>query len=482
MNHQPEFHVVTVGWDRSLVEGLCDRVSARSQIRFSHVMHPRYVRSESPDLASRRGIHFFRDQLREQVTDPDPRLLASLEQSGLPTIHNMIMGDRVVSRLDYDDALGYATFIARRLWALFGEIKPAVILGGFDAIHGSLAPAVARRLDIPWFALHFSVIPPGLACFCNRISPAARVLLTGDRSASELRGFAQTSLQKFEDRAIQVPAYIAPAPLSLAGRIARSPARLSALARTLRRSRSREFHRFTEAPSTYSVAAAVTRLRRAAVARKAIATVKSHATAPATPYVLFGLHFQPESSIDVWAPFFSNQMWVIELLARSIPPSHKLLVKIHKSDISNYSTDQLRRMCSYPGVELVRPFADTRDLIERADLVISIQGTMGLEAALLGKPVIMLGESPVTVFPSASRIGAIPDLPELIRRKLIEPRPDRNEIIDAYASYLSPFMPASHNDWRVAISEPAIESYVKLFSALRQHVAGRSAIALQTAS
>ena len=195
-----------------------------------------------------------------------------------------------------------------------------------------------------------------------------------------------------------------------------------------------------------------------------------HAAAPTAPYVLFGLHFQPESSIDVWAPFFSNQMWVIELLSRSIPPSHKLLVKIHKSDIANYSSEQLKSMCAFPRVELVQPFADTRVLIESSKLVISIQGTMGLEAALLGKPVIMLGDSPVTVFPSASRIGEISDLPKLVRTKLVEPPPDRSQIVEAYASYLAPFMPASHNDWRVGIEEQAIERYGKLFSMLEQYV------------
>ena len=45
------------------------------------------------------------------MPEPDPRLLASLEQDGIPTIHNMIMGDSIVSKLRYDDALGYATFL-----------------------------------------------------------------------------------------------------------------------------------------------------------------------------------------------------------------------------------------------------------------------------------------------------------------------------------------------------------------------------------
>ena len=187
--------------------------------------------------------------------------------------------------------------------------------------------------------------------------------------------------------------------------------------------------------------------------------------------MVFGLHTQPESSIDVWAPFFSNQMWVVEVLARSIPPTHKLLVKIHKSDVAKYSREQLERLRALPGVDLVRPFADTQAFIEKADLVVAIQGTMGLEGALLGRPVIMLGDSPVTIFPSASSVGALADLPALVRRKLAQPVPSRQQIVQAYAAYLAPFSPASHNDWTIRRTEQEIDDYVRLFGTLKQHPA-----------
>jgi hypothetical protein len=199
--------------------------------------------------------------------------------------------------------------------------------------------------------------------------------------------------------------------------------------------------------------------------------VTALASPPTAPFVLFGLHTQPESAIDVWAPFFSRQMWVIEILSRSLPPSHKLLVKIHKSDAARYSARDLRELQSFPGVELVEPFADARPFVEGAALVVSIQGTMGLEAALLGKPVIMLGESPVALFPSASAIGQIADLPALVREKLQATRAARSQVLDAYSEYLRPFLPASHNDWSRPQTEQEIEDYVDLFRKLRQYVA-----------
>jgi hypothetical protein len=126
-------------------------------------------------------------------------------------------------------------------------------------------------------------------------------------------------------------------------------------------------------------------------------------------------------------------------------------------------------MKALPGVKLVAPSSDARSFVENADLVIAIQGTIGLEAALLGKPVIMLGKSPVASFPSVSRIGKIHELPILIRNKLMEEAPDRHDIINAYSSYLAPFWPASHNNWTRVPGDEEIENFVVLFDELRRH-------------
>lgn len=462
------FHVVTVGWPKVLVEELCPEIAARGGVRFSHVAHPRHLAADGPAGTPDNSVHFFRERRTDALPPADAGLLASLERPGVPTIHNMILGDRVVCRLDYGEAQRYATFLAQRLLGLFARLSPSAVIGGFDALHGGLALAAARKLGIPWYALHFAPIPPGLACFVDRMSPAARVQL-GARDPAELRALAETSLRGFEQRSIRAPAYVAPS-RSPARALARLPARVAASLRVMRKGRDRSFVRFTDAPGRYNVAAALRQLRRSSGAHAALGRIETVATPDGAPYVLFGLHFQPESTIDVWAPFFSNQLWVIELLSRSIPASHRLLVKIHKSDVARYPHRILERMQSFPGVRLVRPFADTRDFIEKADLVVAIQGTIGLEASLLGRPVIMLGESPVRVFPGASTAGALADLPELVRAKLRERPPGREAIVDAYAAYLAPFLPGSRNYWRGRRSAADVDEYAGLFGALRRHL------------
>ncbi len=470
MGNRTDFSIVTIGWDDTLVRDLADPIAADTGFAFRHVVHPRFTEQNWPsELGGRSDIAFFRRDLSEPMPAPDRSLLASLERSDVPTIHNMILGDRVVSKLDYREALGYATFLSRRLIALLEAERPQVVIGGFDAIHGGLGLAVARHLRLPWFALHFSVLPPGMACFCDRLSPAARVNLRA-RDTTRMRELARASLEKFEQRAIQAPAYLAPAPPSPVDRLRRLPAHATRLVSILRGARESEYTKFTEKANSYHALSTVRFLRARSAARRAIGQVPTVTAPPDTPFAFFGLHMQPESSIDVWAPFFSNQFWVIELLSRSLPPSHDLLVKIHKSDAAKYSREQLQQLSALPGVRLVPPFADTQQFIRAADLIVAIQGTIGLEGALLGKPVVMLGDSPAVAFPSVSRIGNIWELPAMVRRKLAERAPSREEIVHAYAEYLTPFFPASLNRWYEARTAQELQDYARLFVELRDYV------------
>jgi hypothetical protein len=455
------FHVVTIGWPVDLA----DEIAKQSGIKFSQIVHPRHTRGDSSLRSSACDLYFIFDHPRQQMPEPDRTFLAALEQRGVPTIHNIILSDRVVSKLDYREALGYVTFVAHRLEDLFKRLRPSVVIGGHDAVHGGVSLAVARHLGIPWYALNFSVIPPGLACFVDALTPSARVAVE-EHSAAELRQRAEASLANFEGRQACVPAYITPPTLSFGQALRRLPRRIAVVTEIVRNYQRRRLLRYTDERTSFSLLAVLTRVRATGSARRALVRTHTLRQPPSYPYVLFGLHMQPESSIDVWAPFFSNQLWVIELLSRAIPASHRLLVKIHKSDAANYTEDSLRRMLSKPAAELVHPFADAREFVEKSDLVVSIQGTMGLEAALLGKPVIMLGDSPVTLFPTAARIGELSELPALVRRQLALTPPSRQQIVDAYADYLSVFAPAVYNDWMRPRTETEIERLSAMFRGL----------------
>jgi hypothetical protein len=110
-------------------------------------------------------------------------------------------------------------------------------------------------------------------------------------------------------------------------------------------------------------------------------------------YVLFCLQHQPESSIDVYGSLHSNQAALIETLSRLLPASHKLWVKEHIGALGDRSVSWYRAIAKLPNVRLIDPFRNIYGLVRSADMVITISGTVGYEAALLGVPA--LGLAPV---------------------------------------------------------------------------------------
>jgi hypothetical protein len=465
MDQRAGLHVLTVGWTQQLIEALCARIAAKSNHTFSHLLHPICDLATYGQRFNGSHIHWFFDSKRMRIPPADRELLASLEQQNVPTIHNMILGDPVVSKLPYEDGLAYASFLAKRLISVGQHVQPSLIIGDFDCLHGSMTLAVARKLNIPWYALRFSVLPPGLAGFCENLSPASTITLRTP-SADRLKQLAEAALRDFESEKIRAHAPGTPAFLDPAYIARRIPSQLRSLSAAFQRGAARQYNKYTDAKVTYSVSAMLQESLR--FRRNAMQLPKHWLTTkpPADPFVFFGLHFQPESSIDVCAHFYSNQVRVVELISRSIPPTHKLLVKLHRSAAAHYSRSQLAEFTRFPGVQLVSPNANTREFIQKADVVFSIQGTIGLEAALLGKPVVMFADSPTKIFPNVSTIGRLTEFPDLVRKKLAEQSLDRARIVEAFMAYLTPFCRASLNDWTRRPTDAEIDGYVELFDLL----------------
>jgi hypothetical protein len=114
-------------------------------------------------------------------------------------------------------------------------------------------------------------------------------------------------------------------------------------------------------------------------------------------YVLYPLHHQPEASVDVFGSLNSNQVSLIEALSRLLPATHQLWVKEHKGALGDRSLAWYRHIARLPNVRLIDPFKDIFPLIRSADLVVTISGTAGYEAALMGVPAV--GLAPVFFWP-----------------------------------------------------------------------------------
>jgi len=102
----------------------------------------------------------------------------------------------------------------------------------------------------------------------------------------------------------------------------------------------------------------------------------------------YGLHVQPENSIDVLGSFFSDQLKLIKDIRRALPFDTTLIVKEHPNFLGMKSRRFFRELQKIPNVKLIRHDVSTFDIYHRARLVLTVSGTAAYEAGLLGVPAI----------------------------------------------------------------------------------------------
>lgn len=111
----------------------------------------------------------------------------------------------------------------------------------------------------------------------------------------------------------------------------------------------------------------------------------------ADKYVYFPLHVQPEYTTDVRAPFFTNQIALIETMAKSLPVGYRLAVKEHPGMQGERQLGYYREIKKLFNVELLAPSVDSHELILNAAAIVTITGTTAWESILYQKPVVVFG-------------------------------------------------------------------------------------------
>ena len=465
-----KFHIVLVGFSAPKFTSIMSYVRDKCNYQLSFIV--RSARDGNSLLnsgISHENIYYLNEDVVKTPNIRDVEYLSILgREEDVPTIHNMIMSDRVVNKLPYADGIAYAAHLARRFKSLYQELTPSVVIGGHDGMHSAIGSAVAKAEAIPSFAFNFSTVPSGYVALGTGIVPTENVCLR-EQKDDDLYNLAEKTLRNFENKQIKTPAYISAHNIGLATQ--RLPEQLREAFRVFKATYFGELNKYLDYDFKFILKQYV-RKRKNMLRLPQKWFLKEP---PSEPYVFFGLHMQPESSIDVYAPFYSNQFDTIEKIARSIPPTHNLLVKLHISDADNYSRTQLMSLLRLPGVKLVAPSVSSREFIERSSAVITIVGTMGLEGALLGKPVLIFGKRDYENFPSVTRIGDLTNLPELMRLKLAEKKPSRDLIVDAYKKYLNFYFRATHNDWRKEdLSHAEKDGFVEVFRSLEKYLETQS--------
>ncbi|MEW6044617.1 MAG: hypothetical protein AB1608_10175 [Thermoproteota archaeon] len=111
-------------------------------------------------------------------------------------------------------------------------------------------------------------------------------------------------------------------------------------------------------------------------------------------FLYFPLSSEPEARILTTSPFYTNQITLVENIAKSIPINFVLYVKEHPVQklklwrpVSDY-----KKIIDIPNVKFVHPSVNNQELISKCQAVIAISGGTGFETIFYKKPVILFAD------------------------------------------------------------------------------------------
>lgn len=108
----------------------------------------------------------------------------------------------------------------------------------------------------------------------------------------------------------------------------------------------------------------------------------------ATPFVYLPLQKEPEIALNQAEPELPQQQAMIISISRELPAGCLLAVKEHLVAVQSRPLGFYEQVAALPNVVFLDPFENSVEAIKAAVATAAGFGTAGLEAALLGKPVI----------------------------------------------------------------------------------------------
>lgn len=143
-------------------------------------------------------------------------------------------------------------------------------------------------------------------------------------------------------------------------------------------------------------------------------------------YIYFAMHMQPERTSTPEAGLFEDHLLAIEILARSLPKGWKLYVKENPRQfdrrINSLKWKHFRDQSDYedilklPNTSIITQDVATKELIDNAQIVATLSGSVGWEAIQAGKPCFVFASAWYVSCPSCYLISDVNDAENSIKK------------------------------------------------------------------
>jgi hypothetical protein len=353
------------------------------------------------------------------VVPPDlEEKISEFEHFG-PTFSSIIMMSRFFLGEDSRFLMHYMVLTAMQIEEFFLRNRVEWVIAEPTNAVELLTTVVAAKNGLPFGHIGFSRLPHNrLVLFQNIEERGFHPLACTDPGRdSAMRGRAETWLKQYRE-APSRPAYFA---------AQASRRSIASLLRSTWRNLSLLFQGFTGANEVnyfrfFDLVLLYARPYFAYFKRRIITAEQGSAWKGRRPYAVYFLHVYPERSVDVIAPWFSNQLEAIRTIRRALPSNYDLLVKEHPSSQGGQPLSFYRQLRNIPNLYLLNAGIDSRTLIRNAAVVTTISGTTAYESALLKTPALIFSNVFFRKLPLVFRCTSPEELPQVMKQAIGAPR------------------------------------------------------------
>jgi hypothetical protein len=339
------------------------------------------------------------------------KYLSKIEMEHYPTFNDIILMDRVLKKQNPDVAVKFIYHILVSIAFFLNRNSVDLINSGRDNAIQLSTMLLSKKLSIPWVVPTRMRIPKNMYGFCsNHETNSFLKISTPSKADYE---WANYFLEKYLNEDIKPELKVSA--MNFRDVLKLIPSHNRIFWRLLWDA----FYDFNNTYTRYKISDIVSMYFKRRINMVKLYIYKPFKfPLPNKYFALYTLHTQPESSVDVSASFFSNQIEIIKQISRSLPMSHELYVKVHPTDVDGKNLSFYRAIKQIPSVKLIHFKCNTNSLIEEADLIFTLTGTVALEAGLRSKNVITFANNYFNILPTVNYCSDIKLLPNLIQKIL----------------------------------------------------------------
>jgi len=155
---------------------------------------------------------------------------------------------------------------------------------------------------------------------------------------------------------------------------------------------------------------------------------QSERTIERTNCVFFPVQVFRESRVTVRSPPYYDLVWIVEYISRSLPHGYELVVKDHPDHIGALPLATTLKIAQF--AEFLHPEYNAHRVIERADAVVTLNNTVGYEALIHGKPVVVLGSAFYDGAGHTIKPEDVYDIPSTLQKAIDSNGLDQEEILE----------------------------------------------------